>query len=299
MEQKHTIKERILVSGCQLQEHYDTQLLYFTCSSLSDDDKRLYLISNRDGHPNVFFKDLETGEERQLTSNRKGNLKGYVYFNGVLNEGLSKASVCLDTHRDLIYYIQDTHICKVDLDGNITVIGEVPDNRMTAFTHVSDDGKLLCVPMTDGRCLDFDPETEGSGLDKRPVYDIDGRVQEENLSSYLCVFDTENGGLLYEKRVPKCWITHVQFNPRNPNLIMYNHEWPASTAASAEYGSTIMRLTRLEECARKVLIRWEIPKDMQGKPQTGSAMRCGVMTGISSSTTEAMRTALPWWEDMI
>ena len=227
MEQKHTIKERILVSGCQLQEHYDTQLLYFTCSSLSDDDKRLYLISNRDGHPNVFFKDLETGEERQLTRNQKGNLKGYVYFDGVLNEGLSKASVCLDTHRDLIYYIQDTHICKVDLDGNITVIGEVPDNRMTAFTHVSDDGKLLCVPMTDGRCLDFDPETEGSGLDKRPVYDIDGRVQEENLSSYLCVFDTENGGLLYEKRVPKCWITHVQFNPRNPNLIMYNHEWPS------------------------------------------------------------------------
>ena len=88
MEQKQTIKERILVSGCQLQEHYDTQLLYFTCSSLSDDDKRLYLISNRDGHPNVFFKDLETGEERQLTRNRKGNLKGYVYFDGVLNEGL-------------------------------------------------------------------------------------------------------------------------------------------------------------------------------------------------------------------
>lgn len=41
--------------------------------------------------------------------------------------------------------------------------------------------------MTDGRCLDFDPETEGSGLDKRPVYNIDGRVQEENLNSYLCV----------------------------------------------------------------------------------------------------------------
>ena len=43
---------------------------------------------------------------------------------------------------------------------------------MTAFTHVSDDGKRLCVPMTDGRCLDFDPETEGSGVDKRPIYDL-------------------------------------------------------------------------------------------------------------------------------
>ena len=96
---------------------------------------------------------------------------------------------------------------------------------MTAFTHVSDDGKRLCVPMTDGRCLDFDPEKEGSGVDKRPIYDIDGRVQEENLSSYLCVYDTSTGDLLYEKCVPKCWITHVQFNPVNPELIMFNHEW--------------------------------------------------------------------------
>ena len=299
MKQKHTIKERILVSGCQLQEHYDTQLLYFTCSSLSDDDKRLYLISNRDGHPNVFFKDLETGEERQLTRNQKGNLKGYVYFDGVLNEGLSKASVCLDTHRDLIYYIQDTHICKVDLDGNITVIGEVPDNRMTAFTHVSDDGKLLCVPMTDGRCLDFDPETEGSGLDKRPVYDIDGRVQEENLSSYLCVFDTENGGLQYEKRVPKCWITHVQFNPRNPNLIMYNHEWPSFDCGIRRIWLYNHETDQIRRVRTEGVDTLGDTKDMQGKPQTGSAMRCGVTTGISSFTTEAMRTALPWWEDMI
>ncbi len=29
---------------------------------------------------------------------------------------------------------------------------------MTAFTHASSDGKYLCVPMTDGRCLDFDPK---------------------------------------------------------------------------------------------------------------------------------------------
>ena len=98
---------------------------------------------------------------------------------------------------------------------------------MTAFTHVSADGKLLCVPMTDGRCLDYDPETEGSGLDRRPVYDIDGRVQEEGLCSYLCVYDTATGAQVYEKTVPKCWITHVQFDPADPEIIMYNHEWPS------------------------------------------------------------------------
>ncbi len=217
----------MLVSGCADRDSYDTQLLYFTCSSLSRDDKRIFLLSDRNGSPNVWVKELCTGEERMLTDNKKGILKSYVYFDGTFNEGLGKASVSLDCINNVIFYIQDDKICKVDLDGNITVLNHVPDGRMTAFTHASADGKRLCVPMTDGRCLDFDPETEGSGLDKRPVYNIDGRVQEENLNSYLCVYDTETGELLFEKTVPKCWITHVQFNPANPEIIMYNHEWPS------------------------------------------------------------------------
>ena len=167
---------RILVSGCGRDEHFDTQLLYFTCSSLSEDDRRLYMISDRDGHPNVWVHDMLTGEEKMITNNKKGFLKSYVYFAGTQDEGLGKASVCLDYHRDVVYYIQDDKICKSDLEGNVTVLNSVPDHRMTAFTHVSDDGKRLCVPMTDGRCLDFDPEKEGSGVDKRPIYDIDGRV---------------------------------------------------------------------------------------------------------------------------
>lgn len=218
---------QMLVSGCADRDKYDTQLLYFTCSSLSRDDRRIYLLSDRNGSPNVVVKDLYTGEEKILTNNKKGTLKSYVYFDGTFNQGLGKASVSLDCENNTVYYIQDDKICKVDLEGKIQVLNSVPDGRMTAFTHVSKDGKRLCVPMTDGRCLDFDPDTEGSGLDKRPVYNIDGRVQEENLSSYLCVYDTETGELLFEKEIPKCWITHVQFNPVNPEQIMYNHEWPS------------------------------------------------------------------------
>lgn len=215
------MKKRTLISGGK----YNTQLLYFTCSSLSADDRHLYLMSDRTGVPNVFVHDMLTGEERQLTDNTKGTLKSYVYFDATPHEGLGKASVCLDTHRDMVYYIQDDNICCVGLDAKPRVLAKVPHDRVTAFTHVSDDGRLLCVPMTDARSLDYDPETEGAGLDRRPIYDIDGRVQEENLSSYLCVYDTETGTLLYEKRIPKCWITHVQFNPVNPEIIMYNHEW--------------------------------------------------------------------------
>ena len=222
------LEERILISGCDEETGgYDTQLLYFTCSSLSSDDQRLYLISDRDGHPNVYVKNLPDGVERRLTNNQGGTLKSYVYFDGSPGKGLGKASVCLDSARDVIYYIQDNVIYKVGLDGHPKALNTIPKDRMTAFTHVSADGRLLCVPMTDARILDYDPDTEGYGLDKRPVYNIDGRVQEENLCSYLCVYDTETGEQLYEKTVPLCWITHVQFNPVDSDIIMFNHEWPS------------------------------------------------------------------------
>ena len=159
----------MLVSGCADRDSYDTQLLYFTCSSLSRDDKRIFLLSDRNGSPNVWVRELCTGEERMLTDNKKGILKSYVYFDGTFNEGLGKASVSLDCVNNVIFYIQDDKICKVDLEGNITVLNHVPDGRMTAFTHASADGKRLCVPMTDGRCLDFDPETEAAWTNARCI----------------------------------------------------------------------------------------------------------------------------------
>ncbi len=221
----HHFNGRMIISDSQGRDAYNSQLLYFTCSSLSRDDQRIYMITDRNGHPNVCVRDLFTGEEKIITDNRKGILKSYVYFSGTEGEGLAKASVSLDCDREIVYYIQDNQIMKTDRSGNRQVLNSIPAGRMTAFTHVSADGRLLCVPMTDGRCLDFDPETEGTGLDRRPAYNIDERVQKEKLSSYLAVYDTESGALLYEKRIPQCWITHVQFNPADPELIMYNHEW--------------------------------------------------------------------------
>ena len=59
------MKNAILISGCPGEEGgWNTQLLYFTGSSLSRDDKSLFLISDRDGSPNVIVRDLATGTER-------------------------------------------------------------------------------------------------------------------------------------------------------------------------------------------------------------------------------------------
>jgi hypothetical protein len=93
---------------------------------------------------------------------------------------------------------------------------------MTAFTHVSTDGTLLCIPTVDERALEGNRKLNG-----KPEYDIDKRVREENLSSYLRIYDTNSGKEIKCEKVPGAWITHVQFSPIENNIILYNNEWPS------------------------------------------------------------------------
>lgn len=198
------------------------QLLYFTSSSLTSDDRQLVFISDRTGDVNLFVRDLATGTERLLTHNTEGMLKSYVYFNGSPYRGLGKASISLDPARHLVYYLQGREIRCADLNGSVRTLAEYPAGQMTAFTHISADGTRLCVPTTDARALDGDRL-----LPAKPDYDIDQRVREEKLNSYLRIYDTLSGKEIACEKVPCAWITHVQFSPIDRNLLLYNHEWPS------------------------------------------------------------------------
>jgi len=202
------------------------QLLYFTSTSLLAGDRGLVFISDRTGHPNLFHLDLarpQPGQERQLTHNDHGMLKSYVYFDGAPYRGFGKASVSLDPANGIVYYVHGREVRAVDLAGRERVLAELPPKQMTAFTHVSADGSRLCVPTVDARALD----DEAWHPQPKPDYDIDARVQAENLSSFLRVFDTRSGKQLCAEQVRRGWVTHVQFSPANPDLILYNHEWSA------------------------------------------------------------------------
>ena len=126
-----------------------SQLLYFTSPSLTKNDDGLVFISDCDGSPNIFYKDLKTFQERQLTFISDGYLESYIYYEGNQEKGLGKASICFDNENNLIYYIHNKKICCVDLEGNSRIVSELPPDQVTAYTHISYDGTRLCVPTTD------------------------------------------------------------------------------------------------------------------------------------------------------
>ncbi|MHB1782270.1 MAG: oligogalacturonate lyase family protein [Acidimicrobiales bacterium] len=212
----------MIEAECVVQSSGNDQLLYFTSTSLLEGDNALVVISDRTGHPNLFYSELASGQERQLTANTESYLKSYVYFDGTPYRGFGKASVSLDATRAIAYYIQGRELRAVEVFGTERVLAQLPDDQMTAFTHVSADGAWICVPTTDARALDDDTPLPTS----RPDYDVDERVQAEGLCSYLHIFDTGSGEELDRVVVPRAWITHVQFSPTDPSFILYNHEWP-------------------------------------------------------------------------
>ncbi|HVU34357.1 MAG TPA: hypothetical protein VHE61_13050 [Opitutaceae bacterium] len=198
----------------------NNQLLYFTSPSLTADGQHLVFLSDRTGVPNLFVRDMASGRERPLTTNQTGVLKSYVYFDGIPYQGLGKASASLDVHRGVVYFIEGRRICAVTLDGAQRVLAEYPADQMTAYTHVSADGRWLCIPTTDARVLDGDRVMSGP-----PDYNVDDRVRAENLSSYVRIYDTATGAQVACERIPGGWVTHVQFSPTRRDWITYNHEW--------------------------------------------------------------------------
>jgi len=198
------------------------QLIYFTSRCVTSDNEFLIFLSDRTVHPNIFSLNLHTKEEKQITYNNEGSLRSYQYFRGNNYKGLGKASISLHPETGLIYYLQGRQICCANLNGENKILAEYPENQMTAYTHVSNDGTRLCVPTVDERALE-----ENNFQGWKPSHNIDQRIQEENLSSYLHVYDTSTGEKISTEAVPQAWVTHVQFCPSNNDIILYNHEWPS------------------------------------------------------------------------
>ncbi len=203
------------------------QLVYFTSSSLDAADKILFYISYKGGVPNLYAQDLASGETTQLSNNQIGPLKSYVYFRGLPYQGFGKASVSINAERALAYWIEGRNVYCSDAYGGKRVVTVLPEGQMTAFTHVSADGNLICIPTTDERAMDDEtnPPFAADGCGGLS-FNIDERVQKENLMSTLHVYETKTGREVERICVDRAWITHVQFSPADPRSILYNHEWP-------------------------------------------------------------------------
>ena len=201
------------------------QLLYFTTNSLTADDRQVVFLSDRDSDdPNLFCLDRAAGQAVQLTENQRGYLESYVYFDGN-RAGLGKASMSLHAASGDLYYLQGrpdgvAEVRRVNVHTLETaVLAELPVDHVTAFTHVSEDNRWLCVPTI---------HESAFAEARRNPHGITPRVDRLGLRSAMRFIRTDGSG--HEVRwLEPGWVTHVQFHPRKAGCLLYNHEWCADS----------------------------------------------------------------------
>ena len=197
-------------------------ILYFTSNSLTNDDKTIFLIGREHGVRNLYCMNTDGTYLKQITDIPKDqNIKESFNPPVMLDCGIDNiyAEPALDTKGGNIFYYRQRQIVRADRNGNNTVLAELPIGNIVSVMHVSESGKKLLLATTDARAFLYD-NTDSYNLT------VDDTVQSMGLSAVLRVFDTRTGEQILKERVPRAWITHVQFNPANDDLIMYNHEWP-------------------------------------------------------------------------
>lgn len=193
--------------------------LYFTTHSVTADDRWLVFLSERDGHPNLYAIDRRDGTIRQLSRNDSGTLRSYVYPLGG-QTGLSKVSPCLDPFRNRLFFIRDDRVFQVRLDdpeAEELCLASLPAGWYGGFTHISADGKTLCVPVTDPQAF-AEEKTQWEQLDHVPA-----RMAAGGLCTRLYFIDMETGAQRIAAEAP-FWVTHVQFDPAGSLRMIFNLE---------------------------------------------------------------------------
>jgi hypothetical protein len=204
---------------------------YFTGPAVTTDGRRLVFISDRTGNPNLFSLDMTTGQILQLTDNRYGTLRQYVFSWGNLG-GFGKSSVVLNPNTGNVFYLQGRQVRRVNAySGEQKTIAELPPGWVTSFTHVSADDKWLCVPLI--------PEAAFLGSEEVTINThypqgfgwIGDRARKLNLFSELWVVATDGSEQSVWAR-QRSWVTHVQFCPTDSRYILFNNEAAGEHAGS-------------------------------------------------------------------
>lgn len=196
------------------------QHLYFTGPSVTADDRWLVLISERDGHPNLWAIDRVDGRLHRLTRNANGKRRSYCHGGGG-ERGFSKSAPCLDALRRRAYAIIDDRVQRIDLDDRQRHdLGALPEGWITSFTQVSPDGRWLCVPVANPEAFAGAAAVPDQATQMRAVW---AQVVAGAVRSRLLLIDTTTGAQRTLAEVP-FWITHVQFDPCGSGRILFNSE---------------------------------------------------------------------------
>jgi oligogalacturonide lyase len=218
------------------------QLLYFTTGSVTADNALLVAITNAySSHAegaSLARIERSTGRMEPLATFAGPAMQSYPYFarprsaepredylyNGtVATHGLNKSSPCLDPATGNLYFVWGSEngvgqLDSVNLrDGRRRRLCELPHDRCVGYTHLDPSGRRVLLSLMDSRILGFGERRKGN-------QEMSENHAKFGLTTQIAEVDVETGKLTVRWEEP-AWVTHVQYHPKQRDLVLYNHEW--------------------------------------------------------------------------
>ena len=174
--------------------------LYFTTSSFVPGGEEIVFVSDRDNRRNLFLLELKSGKMVQLTD---------------APGGVPDHHSCLNPVRREAYYFEGKALKAVELDTQKErELYRAPEDRNLHILTPSGDGKLVAFAAT-----------KDIGWRTGPQYQGFPKFFEAKPPTDIIVVEVETG----EARVAvgeDCWVSHVNFSPKMPDVLCYCHEGP-------------------------------------------------------------------------
>jgi oligogalacturonide lyase len=195
------------------------QHLYFTSPTVTSDGRWLAIISERSGSPNLGVIDRSDGSYRQVSDNREGLLRGYVYPRGGLR-GLAKGSPALHAASGRLVWIQDDALWTgwAGRSDPAQRVCALPAGWWSGFSDISRCGRYACVCVADPQAFG-----ESAGTQGEQMRHVLGHFRDQALRSRVILVDCATGTVEADVAVP-FWVTHLNLHPEDPRRVVINME---------------------------------------------------------------------------
>ncbi len=192
---------------------------YFTSPAVTADDRWLLTMQESEGRVGLWVTDRRNKSCVPLHEPDR-RMYAYVYGDGDRSGGFSKSSVSLDAGRGRVYWQQGQELFAAELGEGAPPprsCARLPEGWVSAYNHVSDDGRYVVIPLTH-------PDAFYDGMSQEDhMKEVPPKLINHGLCSRIYLLDVQSGELRCLAEVP-LFVTHAQCDPSGSGRILFNSE---------------------------------------------------------------------------
>jgi len=193
--------------------------LYYYNPSVTPDGQYLVFFSERTGLSNMFRLDLESGEIVQLTDTQPVRAEYWPF--SFDSRGAGACLSAIGSGGREVFFFEGPRLMAANIyDLTQRLVLSLPPDRRPSIINADATGQTLVFATWDDALFTEGSRRMRTASDPLPEDDF-----FEQADTTIMRVDAGTGSAEEVIRLKKFWSNHVLVNPRNPNLLLFTHEF--------------------------------------------------------------------------